>query len=154
MRNVRRLVMVGLSALAMLAFLLAIVSMSLGRADGVLFYLAVVIVSVAVVTRLWRRERALRRAEEARLPPEQRPARRTPRRPITFPLVESVLTFAAWYVAALVVDRLVTGATTLFTLAAIAPFAAFMLTTITIAGRHMAFRLTAEEDGSGPSRAE
>ena len=137
--------MVGLSALAMLAFLLAIVSMSLGRADGVLFYLAVSIVAVAVVTRLWRRERALRRAEEARLPPEQRPARRTPRRPITFPLVESVLTFAAWYVAAVVVDRLVTGTTAPFTLAAIAPFAAFMLTTITIAGRHMAFRLTAEE---------
>lgn len=145
MRNVRRLVMVGLSALAMLAFLLAIVSLSLGRADGVLFYLAVTVVAVALVTRLWRRERALRRAEEARLPPEQRPPRRTPRRPITFPLVESVLTFAAWYVAAVIVDRVVTGATTLFTLAAIAPFAAFILATITIAGRHMAFRLTAEE---------
>ena len=145
MRTARRLVMVGLSALAMLAFLLAIVSLSLGRPDGVLFYLAVVVVAVAVVTRLWRRERALRRAEDATLPPEQRPARRTPRRPITFPLVESVLTFVAWYVAAVVVDRLVTGATTLFTLAAIAPFAAFMLTTITIAGRHMAFRLTAED---------
>lgn len=145
MRNARRLVMVGLSALAMLSFLLALVSLSLGRADGVVFYLVVAIVAVALVTRLWRRERALRRADEARLPPEQRPARRTPRRPITFPLVESVLTFAAWYAVAVVVDMFVTGSASVFTLVAIAPFAAFMLTTITIAGRHMAFRLTAEE---------
>ena len=85
------------------------------------------------------------RSDEALLPPDQRPVRRVPRRPISFPLVESVLTFAAWYVAAVVVDRLVNGTTTVFTLAVIAPFAAFMLATITIAGRHMAFRLTAED---------
>lgn len=137
--------MVALSALAMLAFLLCIASLSLGRLDGVAFYLAIVVVSVAVVTRLWKRERALRRADEEKLPPEQRPVRRRPRRPISFPLVESVLTFAAWYAAAVLVDRLVTGTTTIFTLAAIAPFAAFMLATITIAGRHMAFRLTADD---------
>ena len=141
----KRLVMVFLSAVAMLGFLLAITSLSFGRLDGVALYLAVVIVAVAIVTRLWRGERALRRSDEALLPPEQRPARRVPRRPISFPLVESVLTFAAWYVAAVVVDRLVNGTTTVFTLAAIAPFAAFMLATITIAGRHMAFRLTAED---------
>lgn len=145
MRTLRRLVMVFLSAVAMLAFLLAIASLSLGRLDGVALYLTVAIVAVAIVTRLWRRERALRRADEALLPPERRPVRRVPRRPISFPLVESVLTFAAWYVAAIVVDRVVTGTTTAFTLAAIAPFAAFMLATITIAGRHMAFRLTAED---------
>lgn len=137
--------MVFLSAVAMLAFLLAIASLSFGRLDGLTFYLAVVIVAVAVVTRLWRRERALRRADDALLPPEQRPVRRVPRRPISFPLVESLLTFAAWYVAAVVVDRVVTGTTTVFTLAAVAPFAAFMLATLTIAGRHMAFRLTAED---------
>lgn len=137
--------MVFLSAVAMLAFLLAIASLSLGRPDGVALYLTVAIVAVAIVTRLWRRERALRRADEALLPPAQRPVRRVPRRPISFPLVESVLTFAAWYAAAIAVDRVVTGTTTVFTLAAIAPFAAFMLATITIAGRHMAFRLTAED---------
>ena len=137
--------MVALSALAMLAFLLCITSLSLGRIDGVAFYLGLVVVSVGIVTRLWKRERALRRADEAKLPPEQRPVPRRPRRPISFPLVESVLTFAAWYVAAVLVDRLVTGTTTAFTLAAIAPFAAFMLATITIAGRHMAFRLTADD---------
>lgn len=137
--------MVALSAIAMLAFLLCIASLSLGRPDGVAFYLAVALASVAIVTRLWKGERALRRAEEAQLPPEQRPVRRRPRRPISFPLVESLLTFAAWYIAAVLVDRLVTGTTTVFTLAAIAPFAAFMLATITIAGRHMAFRLTADD---------
>ena len=137
--------MVLLSAAAMLAFLLAIASLSFGRLDGVAFYLAVVIVAVAVVTRLWRRERALRRADEALLPVERRPVRRSPRQPISFPLVESVLTFGAWYLVAVVVDRVVTGTTTVFTLAAIAPFAGFMLATITIAGRHMAFRLTAED---------
>ena len=137
--------MVFLSAVAMLAFLLAIASLSLGRPGGLALYLAVVIVAVAIITSLWRRERALRRADEALLAPEQRPVRRVPRRPISFPLVESVLTFAAWYVGAVVVDRVVTGTTTVFTLAAVAPFAAFMLATITIAGRHMAFRLEAED---------
>ncbi len=145
MRTLQRLLMVFLSAVSMLAFLLAIASLSLGRLEALVLYLAVVLVAVAIVTRLWRRERALRRADEARLPQEHRPVRRVPRRPISFPLVESVLTFAAWYVAAVAVDRVVTGTTTIFTLAAIAPFAAFMLATITIAGRHMAFRLTAED---------
>lgn len=145
MRTLKRLLMVFLSAVAMLAFLLAIASLSLGRLDGVALYLAVVIAAVMIVTRLWRRERVLRRADEALLPPAQRPARRVPRRPISFPLVESVVTFAFWYVAAVLVDRVVTGTTTVFTMAAIAPFAAFMLATITIAGRHMAFRLTAED---------
>ena len=145
MRTAKRLLMVALSAVAMLGFLLAIASLSFGRLGGVAFYLAVVIVCVAVVTRLWRRERAMRRADEALLPPERRPSRRSPRQPITFRLTESVVTFAAWYVAVLVVDRIVTGTTTIFTLAAIAAFAAFMLATITIAGRHMAFRLTAED---------
>ncbi|MGH2499877.1 MAG: hypothetical protein ACRDF0_07295, partial [Candidatus Limnocylindria bacterium] len=72
--------------------------------------------------------------------------RRVPRRPITFPLLESALVFGAYYAAAVAVDRLVTGTTSAFTLAAVAPLAAFILAVLTIAGRHMAFRLTAEED--------
>ena len=146
MRTLRRVVMVVLSALAMLSLLLGLASLSFGRYDGVAFYLGLMVVSIVVVARLWRTERRLRRAEESLLPPELRPQRRAPRRPITFPLVESLVTFVAWYVVAVAIDRVVTGETTLFTLAAIAPFAAFMLATITIAGRHMAFRLTAEED--------
>jgi len=142
----RRAALTALSALAMLALLLALASLSFGRLDGVLFYLALAITSVTAVAALWRRERALRRAREALLPPDRRPARRVPRRPITFPLGESVLAFAAWYVAAVLIDRAFTGTTTAFTLAAVAPFAAFMLAVLTIAGRHLAFRLTAEED--------
>ena len=137
--------MVALSGISMLALLLAAAALAFGRYDGVAFYLALVVLSAYVVAVLWRRERAARRAGEALLPPDRRPARRTPRRPISFPLLESLITFLAWYAGAVVVDRIVTGTTTVFTLAAIAPFAAFMLSTITIAGRHMAFRLTAEE---------
>ena len=145
MRTARRLAMVGLSALAMLALLLATVALPLGRFDGVAFYLAIAIGAVYLVRSLWRPERAAKLAEEALLPPEQRPARRAPRRPISFPLVESLVTFVVWYGIAVAVDRVVTGTTTVFTLAAVAPFAAFMLATLTIAGRHMAFRLTADD---------
>ena len=145
MRNARRLAMVGLSALAMLGLLLAIAALSFGRFDGAAFYFVIAVGSVYIVRSLWRPERAAKRAEEALLPPDQRPVRRVPRRPISFPLVESIVTFLVWYGIAVAVDRVVTGTTTLFTLAAVAPFAAFMLATLTIAGRHMAFRLTADD---------
>lgn len=145
MRTARRLAMVGLSALAMLALLLALAALPFGRFDGVVFYLAISVGAVYVVRALWRPERAAKRAEEALLPPEQRPVRRVPRRPISFPLIGSLVTFLVWYLIAVAVDRVVTGSTTVFTLAAVAPFAAFMLATLTIAGRHMAFRLTDDD---------
>jgi amino acid transporter len=134
-----------LGSIAMLAFLLTIASFSFGRADGVLFYVAVAAASsIGVVVLMGRDVRRRRAAGEL-------PARRVPRRPITFPLRETVLTFAVWYVVAVAIDRAITGTTNVFTLIAIAPFASFMLTTLTIAGRHMAFRLTAEDvsDGEG-----
>ncbi|MBI3522050.1 MAG: hypothetical protein HY071_02975 [Chloroflexi bacterium] len=146
MTTLRRLVMVVLSGVSMLALLFAAFALAFGRYDGAAFYVIVMLLSAALVGYLWRPERALKRAEEARLPPEARPVTRIPRRPITFPLVESLVTFAFWYVVAVIVDRVVTGTTNTFTLAAIAPFAAFLLATITIAGRHMAFRITAEDD--------
>lgn len=130
----------------MLSFLLGIASISFGSTAGVAFYLALTVASAAIVGALMRRDIRRRRAEEATLPPDQRPRRRTPRSPITFPVRETSLTFAFWYAATVVIERLLSGATSVFTLVAIAPFAAFMLTTITVAGRHMAFRLTAEED--------
>ena len=145
MRTARRLAMVALSALAMLALLLAVAALPFGRFDGVAFYLAIGVGAVYLVRSLWRPERAAKRAEEALLPPDQRPARRVPRRPISFPLVESLVIFLVWYGIAVAVDRVVTGTTTVFTLVAVAPFAAFMLATLTIAGRHMAFRLTADD---------
>lgn len=130
----------------MLSFLLGIASISFGSAAGVAFYLALTVASAAIVGVLMRRDIRRRRAEEATLPPDQRPRRRTPRSPITFAVRETSLAFAFWYAATVLIERLLSGATTVFTIVAIAPFAAFMLTTITIAGRHMAFRLTAEED--------
>lgn len=132
-------------ALAMLSFLLAIASFSFGRSEGVAFYLATTVVSSLIVARIMRRDMRRRRAEEALLPPEARPARRVPRRPIAFPIRETSLTFVFWYAATAAIDRILSGTVNVFTLVAIAPFAAFMLTTLTIAGRHMAFRLTAEE---------
>ena len=127
-------------AIAMLSFLLAVASFSFGRLDGVAFYIVVAVISSYVVARLMRRDVQRRRAAG------ELPARRVPRRPITFPLRETALTFAFWYVVAAITDLAITGSVNVFTLIAIAPFAAFILATITIAGRHMAFRLTAEEE--------
>lgn len=127
-------------AIAMLSFLLMVASFSFGRADAVAFYAVVTLVASYVVARIMRRDVGRRRAS-GELPPA-----RVPRRPVTFPLGETLLTFAAWYAVAVTVDTVITGTVNPFTLAAIAPFASFMLTTLTIAGRHMAFRLTAEED--------
>jgi hypothetical protein len=147
---------VAFSAVAMLSLLLGLAALALGHPERMAIYLAVTAVSALLVGALMRRDVRRRRAEEALLPPSERPARRVPRRPISFPLAESVLTFAFWYAVAALVDRAVTGETSVFTLAAIAPFASFMLTTLTIAGRHMAFRLTAEdiEERAKPDQRE
>lgn len=136
---------VAFSAVAMLALLLGLAALALGHPERTAIYLGVTVASAAVVAVLMRRDVRRRRAEEALPPTSARPARRAPRRPISFLIRETGLTFAFWYVAAALIDRVVTGATSAFTLAAIAPFASFMLTALTIAGRHMAFRLTAEE---------
>lgn len=136
---------VAFSALAMLSLLLGLAALALGQPERTAVYLGVTIASAAIVGALMRRDVRRRRAEEALLPPAQRPARRVPRRPISFPLRETGLTFAFWYAVIALIDRIVTGETSVFTLAVIAPFASFMLTALTIAGRHMAFRLTAEE---------
>lgn len=142
---VRRTGAVVFSALAMFGLLLAAAALGLGEPGRAVAYLVATALFVALTAMFMKRERRARRAEEERLPPELRPARRTPRSPIRFPLRESALTFVFWYVVAVVVDTFVTGGVNAFTLVAIAPFAAFMLATLTIAGRHMAFRLTAEE---------
>ena len=147
MTTVARIAAVTFAAIAMLSLLLGLAAIALGRPDRMLVYLAVTVGSAFAVGILMRRDIRRRRAEEALLPPELRPARRVPRRPITFPIREGLLTFSAWYAVAVLVDRVVTSTTTTFTLAVVAPFAAFMLTTLTVAGRHMAFRLTAEEAG-------
>lgn len=135
------------AGIATVALLVAVAAAARGLPDRVFGYLALAVLSAAVVAVLMRRDVRRRRAEEATLPAELRPARRVPRRPISFPIRETGAAFVFWYAVAAVVDRAVSGDTTFFTLAAIAPFAAFILTTLTIAGRHMIFRLTAEEAG-------
>lgn len=133
------------SVVAMLALLLGLAALAFGRLEGTAAYLLVAGASAVVVGVLMRRDVRRRRAEEALLARATRPARHTPRRPVTFPLRETTLTFGFWYAVVAAIDGVRTGAVSAFTLAAIAPFASFMLTTITVAGRHMAFRLTAEE---------
>jgi hypothetical protein len=140
------------SAVAMLAMLLGLAALALGHPERTAAYLAVTIVSAIFVAVLMRRDVRRRRAAG------ELPQRRVPRRPITFPIRETTVTFALWYVGAVAIDRAITGTTNVFTLIAIAPFASFMLTTLTIAGRHMAFRLTAEDvtsaGGAKPDQRE
>lgn len=152
MITLARLAAVGFAAVAMFALLLGLAAAGLGRPDRTAAYLVVAVISGVIVGVLMRRDVRRRRAAEALLPPEQRPHRRVPRSPIAFPLGETLIGFAFWYVVAVGVDRAVTGTTTVFTLAAVAPFAAFMLTALTLAGRHMAFRITAEEASDGERR--
>jgi hypothetical protein len=133
------------AGVATIALLVAVAAAARGLPDRVAGYLAVAVVSAFVVGVLMRRDARRRRDQEAALPAERRPARRVPRSPISFPLRETAVAFAFWYAVAVVVDRAIGGTTSVFSLVAIAPFAAFMLTTLTIAGRHMIFRLTAEE---------
>jgi amino acid transporter len=131
------------SAVAMLSMLLGLAALALGHPERTAIYLAVTFTSAVIVGVLMRRDVRRRRAT-GELPP-----RRVPRRPIAFPIRETTITFAVWYLIAVAIDRVVTGMTNVFTLVAIAPFASFMLTTLTIAGRHMAFRLTAEDVAAG-----
>jgi hypothetical protein len=129
-------------AIATFSLLVAVVALVRGFPDRVGLYLVIAVVAGFAVARFMRAERRYVRATD----PGRIPVTRVPRRPITFPVWETAAAFTFWYVVAVVVDRIVSGTTTFFSVAAIAPFASFMLTTLTIAGRHMAFRLTAEEE--------
>jgi len=130
---------------AVLALLLIPVSITLGRYANVLGELLVLIACVGYVTRVMRADRRRRREAEATLPPEQRPARRVPRRPITFQVRETVFAFLVWFVLVVAFNAIVVGLGPGPNVG-IAIFAAFMLATLTITGRHMMFRITAEDD--------
>jgi hypothetical protein len=133
------------TVIGVLALLLIPVSIALGRYANVLGEALVLVACVGYVTRVMRADRRRRRAVEALLPPERRPARRVPRRPITFQLRETLIAFLVWFVLVLAFNALVVGIGPVPNVG-IAVFAAFMLATLTITGRHMMFRLTAEED--------
>lgn len=130
---------------AVLALLLIPVSIALGRYANVLGEFFVLAVGVGYVARVMRADRRRRRKAEAALPPERRPERRVPRRPITFQFRETLFAFLVWFVLVVGFNALVVGLGPIPNVG-IAVFAAFMLATLTVTGRHMMFRLTAEED--------
>jgi len=155
--SARRALTIFLATLAtvigVLALLLIPVSVALGRYANVLGEALVLIACIGYVARVMRADRRRRRAAEAELPPERRPARRVPRRPITFQLQETLIAFLVWFVLVVAFNAFVVGIGPVPNVG-IAVFAAFMLATLTITGRHMMFRLTAEEDsdrGAPPS---
>jgi hypothetical protein len=144
-RGVTILLATGATVVAVLALLLIPVSITLGHLANVLGETIVLIGCVAYVARVMRDDRRRRRQFEATLPAEQRPPRRVPRRPVTFQVRETLLAFAVWLAIVGAFNAFVMGLGPLAN-AGIAVFAAFMLATLTVTGRHMMFRITAEEN--------
>lgn len=127
------------------AFLFIPLSLVTGEYGHVVVELALALASLWYVVRVMREDRQARRAAEALLPPEHRPQPRVPRRPITFQVRETLLAMAIWFVLVFAFGALVLGIGTAANVG-ISFFAAFMLATLTVTGRHMMFRLTREED--------
>jgi hypothetical protein len=130
-----------------LAFLFIPLSLVTQQYGNVVVETLLLIVSLGYVTRVMRADRRERRAAEALLPPERRPARRVPRQPITFQVRETLVAMGIWFVLVFAFNALVLGLGTAANVG-ISFFAAFMLATLTVTGRHMMFRLTQEEDGT------
>ena len=130
-----------------LSFLFIPLSLVTGQFSNVIVEVILVVLSLWYVTRVMRADRRARRAAEALLPPEQRPARRVPRQPITFQVRETLVAMAIWFVLVFAFNALALGLGVAANVG-IAFFAAFMLSTLTVTGRHMMFRLTQEDDGA------
>jgi len=126
------------------ALLFIPLSIAVGHPQNAAVEAVLLVVCVWWVARVMRADRRRRIAAEAALPPERRPVRRQPRRPITFQLRETLVTFAIWAALIFAFDW-VALAMDPFVNAGVAAFAGFMLATLTVTGRHMMFRLTAEE---------
>lgn len=127
------------------ALLFIPLSIAVGNLRNVVWETALLAVCVWYVARVMRGDRRARLAREAALPPDRRPARRQPRRPITFQLRETAITFGVWSLLIYAFGALVLDLDP-FVNIGVTIFAAFMLATLTVTGRHMMFRLTAEED--------
>ena len=127
------------------ALLFIPLSIAVGKPQNALVEAALLVVCVWFVARVMRADRRARLAREATLPPERRPERRQPRRPITFQLKETLVTFAVWF-ALIFAFNAFALALDPFVNAGVSVFAGFMLATLTVTGRHMMFRLTAEDD--------
>ncbi len=127
------------------ALLFIPLSIAVGHPLNALAEAAILVGCVWWVARVMRADRRRRIAAESALPPERRPARRQPRRPITFQLRETLVTFAIWATLIFVFDAVAISMDP-YVNAGVSAFAGFMLATLTVTGRHMMFRLTAEED--------
>jgi hypothetical protein len=130
---------------AVAALLFIPLSIAVGHPLNAVVEAALLVVCVWWVARVMRADRRRRLAAESALPPERRPARRQPRRPITFQLRETLVTFAIWATLIFAFDALALAMDP-FVNAGVSAFAGFMLATLTVTGRHMMFRLTAEEE--------
>lgn len=131
--------------LAVGALLFIPLSLAVGHPANVIVELVILAICVWYVARVMRDDRRRRLAAEAALPVERRPERRQPRRPITFQLRETLVTFLVWGALIFGFDALVLEMDP-FVNAGVTLFAAFMLATLTVTGRHMMFRLTAEDE--------
>jgi hypothetical protein len=127
------------------ALLFIPLSIAVGKPQNALIEAALLVVCVWFVARVMRADRRARLAREATLPLERRPQRRAPRRPITFQLKETLITFGVWFALIFTFNALALGLDP-YVNAGVTVFAGFMLATLTVTGRHMMFRLTAEED--------
>jgi uncharacterized membrane protein YbhN (UPF0104 family) len=147
--SARRAATIAASVLATIvgvgALLFIPLSIAVGKPLNALVEATLLLVCIWFVARVMRADRRARLAREAALPPERQPQRRQPRRPITFQLRETLVTFAVWFVLVFAFNALVLALDP-FVNAGVSVFAGFMLATLTVTGRHMMFRLTAEED--------
>jgi hypothetical protein len=128
-----------------LSFLFIPLSLVTQQYGNVVIEVLLAIASLAYVTRVMRADRRERRAAEARLPPERRPVKRVPRQPITFQVRETLVAMGIWFGLVFAFDALVLRLGTAANVG-IAFFAAFMLATLTVTGRHMMFRLTQDDE--------
>jgi hypothetical protein len=146
---VKRALTIGVATVATVAAVFALLliplSIVVGHPFNVIGEVIVLAACGAYVARVIREDRRRRREAEAALPIERRPPRRMPRRPITFQVRETVLAFVIWFLLIAAFNEFVVGIAPIANVG-IAIFAAFMLATLTVTGRHMMFRLTSEED--------
>ncbi len=127
------------------SFLFIPLSLVTGEYSHVLIEVVLALASLAYVTRVMRADRRARRAAEALLPPDRRPARPAPRQPVTFQVRETLVAMGIWFALVFAFDALYLGLGAVANIG-IAFFAAFMLATLTVTGRHMMFRLTREDE--------
>ena len=128
-----------------LAFLFIPLSLVTQQYQNVVVEAVLLILSLWYVTRVMRADRRERRAAEAILPPDRRPVRRVPRQPITFQVRETALAMFIWFVLVFAFNTFVLGLG-IGANVGIAFFAAFMLATLTVTGRHMMFRITQDDE--------